>query len=115
MAPPKSVYPDMKSGSLVKLEEAAKAFPKIPGVKFPTELNVASGVEIRAGVRSTGGRLTTLPPRSGTKYMALVPKPDADGLDLGGIRTVDIAVPGGDQSRMEPARRRDTAAAICAA
>jgi hypothetical protein len=27
--------------------------------------------------------------------MALVPKPDADGLDLGGIRTVDVAVPVG--------------------
>ena len=110
VAPPKSVYPDMKSGSLVKLEDAAKAFPRIPGVKFPTELNVASVLKFGPDFSSTGGRLTTIPPSSGTKYMALVPKADADGLDLGGIRTVDVAVPVGTNIgwNLRPAGHRDS-------
>jgi hypothetical protein len=95
VAPPKSVYPDLQNGSLVTLEEAAKAFPKIPGVRFPSVLNQAMLLQNGPSFGTTGGRLTILPPNHGAKYPALVPKPDADGLDLGGIRTVDIAVPVG--------------------
>jgi hypothetical protein len=95
IAPPKSVYPDMHNGSLVTLEEAGKTFPKIPGVRFPTVLNQAMVLQNGPGFGTTGGRLTILPPNHGAKYAALVSKPDADGLDLGGIRTVDIAAPVG--------------------
>jgi hypothetical protein len=35
------------------------------------------------------------PPAKGAKYELRVPKPDADGLDLGGVRTLDIAAPVG--------------------
>ena len=109
VAPPTSVYPDTQNGALVKVEDAAKAFPKIPGVKFPTEPNVASMLNFGTRFSSTGGRLTTLPPVSGTKYMALVPKADADGLDLGGIRTVDVAVPVGTNVgwNLRPSGHRD--------
>jgi hypothetical protein len=42
--------------------------------------------------------------------MGLVPKPDGDGLDLGGIRTVDIAVPVGTNLgwNLRPAGHRGT-------
>jgi hypothetical protein len=110
IAPPKSVYPDMQNGSLVTLDEAAKAFPKIPGVKFPTVLNQAMLLTYGPAFDSTGGRLAMLPPKHGAKYMGLVPKPDGDGLDLGGIRTVDIAVPVGTNLgwNLRPAGHRGT-------
>jgi hypothetical protein len=95
IAPPKSVYPDRRNGALVTLDEAAKAFPKIPGVTFPTVVNQARLLNYGPAFTSTGGRLTMLPPRPGATYLALVPKSDSDGHDLGGIRTVDIAVPVG--------------------
>jgi len=95
VAPPKSVYPDLQNGGLVKLEEAARAFPKIPGVTFPTVVNEARAFNFGPAFKTTGGRLTALPPAVGKTYPAFVPKPDADGLDVVGIRTVDIAVPVG--------------------
>jgi hypothetical protein len=94
IAPPKSVYPDLKNG-LVTLADAAKAFPKIPNLKFPTDLNVASVLNFGPEFNSTGGRVTTLPPTAGKKYLALVPKADADGFETVGIRTIDVAVPVG--------------------
>jgi alpha/beta hydrolase family protein len=95
ISPPKSVYPDRKNGALVSVEEASKAFPKIPGVTFPTVVNQAALLNHGPAFSSMGGRLTILPPTAGATYLALVPKPDADGHDLGGIRTVEIAVPVG--------------------
>jgi hypothetical protein len=95
VAPPKSVYPDLQNGGLVTLDEAGRAFPRIPGVKFPTVVNEAWALNFGPAFGSTGGRLTALPPAVGKKYLTLVPKPDADGQDVVGIRTVDIAVPVG--------------------
>ena len=42
---------------------------------------------------SDGGVLTELPPLLGTSYEIFVPKPDADGLDIAGIRPMEIRVP----------------------
>jgi hypothetical protein len=93
VAPPPSRYPSMRDGTLVRLEEAAAAFPRIPAVPFPTVINVASALDFGPKLTPTGGALVKLPPARGAAYPALVPKPDADGLDLGGIRTLDVAVP----------------------
>ena len=48
----------------------------------------------RRSVRRVGGR-TLLPPAHGSRYQVLVPTVDRDGLDVAGIRTLDIAVPVG--------------------
>lgn len=95
IAPPESVYPDLLSGTLVTLAEAAKSFPNIPGVKFPTVLNQAVQLDYGPKFGTTGGWLSQLPPTQGALYQARVPKPDADGMDRGGIRTIDTAVPVG--------------------
>jgi hypothetical protein len=95
IAPPKSVYPDVRNGTLVKLSEVAQGFPRIPGVKFPTAMNVLSEMDFGPKFTSTGGWLTRLPPKIGRAYEARLPKTDADGLDLGGIQTVDIEAPVG--------------------
>jgi len=42
---------------------------------------------------SDGGVLTELPPLLGPSYKIFVPKPDADGLDIAGIRPMEIRVP----------------------
>ena len=46
-----------------------------------------------AGFTSTGGRITQQPPALGAKYQLFVPKPDTDGLDIAGIRTMEVAAP----------------------
>jgi hypothetical protein len=95
VAPPGSRFADVRDGTLVSLEEAARSFPKIPGVKFPTVMNGLRILDFGPRFGPTGGWLTKLPPEKGAQYRVLVPKPDQDGLDLGGVRTLDIAVPVG--------------------
>ena len=95
VAPPPSRYPSLADRTLVPLSTAASAFPRIPGVSFPTVLNEVSVLDYGAKFGPTGGSLSLLPPARRATYKSLVPKPDADGLDLGGIRTPDIAAPVG--------------------
>ena len=95
IAPPKSVYPDVQNGTLVSLADAARAFPKIPGVKFPIVINELPAYDFGSKFSSTGGWLTHLPPRRGKMYQVRIPLPDKEGNDAGGIRTVDIEVPVG--------------------
>lgn len=95
IAPPQSRYPDIRKGELVTLREAARAFPAIPGVKFPTMLNELDLLDYGPKFGSTGGSLKQLPPLHKASYQLRVPKPDKDGIDMGGIRTVDIAAPVG--------------------
>jgi alpha/beta hydrolase family protein len=93
MAPPKSHYPSMADGTLVSLAEAARAFPTIPNVTFPTMLNELSLPDFGPQFGPRGGRLSRLPPALGANYQVMIPKTDSDGLDLGGIRAVEVAAP----------------------
>ena len=95
IAPPPSRYGDVRDGTLVTIEEAGRAFPKIQGVKFPTVINGLWTMDRGPRFGLTGGWLTKLPPARGKSYQVLVPKPDRDGLDVGAIRTVEIAAPVG--------------------
>jgi hypothetical protein len=95
VVPPASRYPGVADGTLVTPVQAAQAFPKIPGVRFPSVINDVAVLDYGQDFTPSGGRLTRLPPALGSKYTVLVPKPDEDGLDVGGIRTLDIAVPVG--------------------
>jgi hypothetical protein len=91
--PPPSNYPRLEDGTLVSLEEASAAFPPIPGVNFPTVMNGLEVLNFGPEFSSLGGRLTVLPPLIGTSYMVFAPKPDQDGLDIAGVRTIDIRAP----------------------
>jgi hypothetical protein len=95
VAPPPNNYPRLENGTLVSLEQAAAAFPVIPGVRFPTVLNELEVLDFGADFSSRGGRLTRLPPAAGPTYKIFVPKPDADGQDVAGIRPLEIRVPTG--------------------
>jgi len=91
--PPKSRVPDVRDGTLVTLDEARKSFPAIPGVQFPTVLNELEVLFYGPDFDSEGGRLTVLPPVLGRSYEIRVPKPDKDGLDIAGIRPMEIRAP----------------------
>ena len=93
--PPRSNYPDVSDGTLATVAEAAKTFPAIPGVTFPTVVNELWALDYGPTFGPEGGRITMLPPSRGARYEVLVPTTDRDGHDLAGIRTVDIAVPVG--------------------
>ena len=93
--PPPSVYPSVRDGSLVSVAEAAAAFPSIPGVTHPGVVNELEWLDFGPAFGPAGGHITELPPIPRGSYPVLVPKPDADGVDAIGIRTVDVAVPVG--------------------
>lgn len=91
--PPASNYPRVEDQTLVALDAAREMFPMIPGVKFPSVINELALPDFGPAFESTGGRLSQLPPKLGTPYQLFVPKPDSDGLDVAGIRSVEVTAP----------------------
>jgi hypothetical protein len=94
-APPASQYPGLRDSPLLTLEEAAARFPQIPGVRFPAAMNGLELLDFGRWFSAKGGWLSGSAPRRGPRYQTLLPAPDADGLDTGGIRAVDVAAPVG--------------------
>jgi Alpha/beta hydrolase domain len=91
--PPADRIPRLRDRTLVPaLPQAGVGFPNIPGVVY-------NGIHHTGDLWNFGpefdeGILTILPPiLVGTPYQVFVPKTDADGNDLAGIRVPDIAVP----------------------
>ncbi len=90
--PPPSVRPTIADGTLGSVAAWHTAFPRIPGVQLPTT-NLAPP-RLDMGPRWTSdGIIDNVPPAMGRAYRTLVPMPNEDGLDRGGIRLPRIAVP----------------------
>jgi alpha/beta hydrolase family protein len=91
--PPASRLPRRADGTLVSAKRQRDVgFPSIPGVKYNGRMH--TGDLFDYGPEFDQGLLTTLPPRLlGRPYPALVPRTDADGNDVAGIRLPDVAVP----------------------
>jgi len=91
--PPASRIPRRADGTLVPpLPQAQMGFPTIPGVAYNGVLHTGDLFDF--GSSFDKGILTVVPPKLlGTPYKALVPKTDADGNDIAGIRLPDVAVP----------------------
>jgi Alpha/beta hydrolase domain len=91
--PPASHVPRRLDGTLVpSLRQSVLGFPRIPGVKYNGLMTTGDLFDF--GPSSGDGILTILPPiHLGTPYPAFVPKTDADGNDVAGIRLPEIAVP----------------------
>ena len=92
-APPADRVPRVADGTLAPpLPQAGMGFPQIPGVVY-------NGVHHTGDLFDFGkdfdkGFLSVLPPRLiGTPYPVFVPKTDADGNDIAGVRVPDVAVP----------------------
>jgi hypothetical protein len=90
--PPASMAPRVDDGTLVSPTQREVGFPEIPAVRFSGRMHEGDLMDF--GPRASEGVLTILPPhRLGSPYPALVPKTDADGNSLAGIRLPDIAAP----------------------
>lgn len=80
--PPASVVPTLADGSLVPA--AALNFPAVPGLASPHAVSAGGRVSNPQWPDGAG---------KGTELPLLVPRVDADGNDLPGIRMPDVAVP----------------------
>jgi hypothetical protein len=80
--PPPSRYPSRADGTLVPPTAEAVGFPQIPGIKYtglttkPTDIN-----------------FDLMPPIKGRAYPVFVPKTDADGRDISGVRLPTLEAP----------------------
>lgn len=91
-APPPSRVPRAAEGTLVRSAQADTGFPAIPGIAYNGREHTGDILDF--GPEAGRGILTVLPPvRRGSPYPSLVPKTDADGNTLAGIRLPDVAVP----------------------
>ncbi len=89
-APPDSQFPRVDKDNLVAT--GAVAFPKIPGVKLPSEPNFARHLDFGPDFAAKG-IVTYDPPRVGTSFPTLVPQVDRDGNETSGIRLPELAAP----------------------
>jgi hypothetical protein len=96
-APPVNRMPRVADGTLAPpLPQEGYAsdygFPRIPGVVYNGAHHTGDLWDFGPGFDK--GFISVLPPkRIGTPYPVLVPKADADGNDIAGIRIPDVAVP----------------------
>jgi hypothetical protein len=114
VTPPDSNYPTLQAGTLVTVDEARKAFPKIPGVNFPLMANDVELLDFGPAFKPAGGRLTQLPPTIGARYNVYVPKPNDDGLDVAGVRPLEVRVPIGTHTGWNVRKKDSRGPNLCA-
>ncbi len=100
--PPPSQTPKLADGTLVKPDQASTRFPQIPGVTYTgfksTRYLLNYGPNFYATGIPTIDPPTFAPPyqdnpANGAIYPSFVPKTDADGNDVAGIRLPEVQVP----------------------
>ncbi len=90
--PPPSVYPTIRSGTLVDWDQRSTGFPSIPGVRYPEVIQQPARLDF--GPRWESERIVDqLPPRPGKLYGVRVAKCDADGNVLGCLLPPEVTVP----------------------
>ncbi len=96
--PPASNYPRLEDGTLVSVRTYEEIFPAVPGMVRASVLNQLSLLNFGPLFGRLGGVLTLQPPLLGFRYRQFVPRPDQDGLDIAGVRPMQIRVPIGTNS-----------------
>jgi hypothetical protein len=100
--PPPSQVPKLSDGTLVKPDQNSTGFPRIPGVAYSgfktTRYLLNYGPDFYAtGIPTINPPAFTPPyqdnPANGPIYPSFVPKTDADGNDIAGIRLPEVQVP----------------------
>ncbi len=90
--PPDSLYPRLEDSTLGTVADYLERFPMIPSARRP--MGNLKPPRLDLGRRfADAGIVDTQPAQLGHPFVTTVPLPDADGLDLGGIRLPEIAVP----------------------
>jgi hypothetical protein len=102
-APPPSMIPKFSDGTLVPpLPQAGSGFPNIPGVTYTglksTRYLLNYGPNFYAtGIPTINPPVVSSPmfdnPANGPIYPTFVPKTDADGNEIAGVRLPDVTVP----------------------
>jgi len=102
-APPPSMVPHLADGTLVPpMPQQTQGFPKIPGVSYTglksTRYLLNYGPHYyETGIMTVNPPVITQPmfdnPKNGPIYPTFVPKTDADGNDVAGVRLPDVSVP----------------------
>jgi hypothetical protein len=92
--PPPSRYPTLAAGNLITPEAYDKAFPQIPGVPRPAydplyQYDFGKGFN----TADMSGAMSIVPPRIVKTIPQLVPRIDADGNEMDGIRSPLVAAP----------------------
>lgn len=90
--PPDSLYPRIDNGTLGTVAEYLESFPKIPGMRLPGGHLAPPRLDLGNRFKEQG-IVDVQPAILGEPFVTTIPLPDADGLDLGGIRLPQIAVP----------------------
>jgi hypothetical protein len=80
--PPASRYPSRGDGTLVPPGVDEVGFPRIPGFDYTARMARPTVIDAAA-----------MPPEKGAAYPVFVPKTDADGRDLAGIRLPTLEAP----------------------
>jgi Alpha/beta hydrolase domain len=80
--PPASRYPDRGDGTLVSPAIDEVGFPRIPGFAYTSRM-----------ARPTVINSDEMPPSKGAAYPVFVPKTDADGRDIAGLRLPTLEAP----------------------
>jgi len=97
--PPRSNYPRLEDGTLIPLERAQQKFPHIPGgTGFPTVQNQLDLLVFGPLFGRLGGVLNLQPPLIGPRYQQYVPRSDEDGLNVAGVRPMQVRAPLGTSS-----------------
>jgi hypothetical protein len=94
--PPASRYPTLAAGDLVSPTASAMGFPAISGQPAPDDhLNALLQYDFGPGFNATdlSGAISRQPPRVVKVLPSLVPRTNADGNELAGIRSVQLQVP----------------------
>ncbi len=90
--PPPSIVPTLADGTLGKLSAYNEAMPKFSALRLPSKLLEPPRLDF--GPQFADGLATIVPPKIAAKaFTALVPLPDTDGLDRGGIRMPELVAP----------------------
>ncbi|HEX9147230.1 MAG TPA: alpha/beta hydrolase domain-containing protein, partial [Candidatus Binatia bacterium] len=103
--PPPSQFPLARAGTLVTPDRRSTGFPKIPGLPYQGLHNRQLFLDY--GPRINHGRIDVHPPDhiGDGAYAILVPKTDADGNDIAGIRLPAIQAPVGTYTGWNLQRR----------
>jgi hypothetical protein len=92
--PPASRYPSLAAGTLIAPDPATFAFPKIPGLTFTAMHNPRSVFDRGAQFNAADvSGVMTEPPVAKRDLAVLMPKVDADGNGVDGVRPVTLQAP----------------------
>ena len=103
--PPPSAYPRLSDGTLVPANSAAMGWPSIPKAPKPDGvINAVLDYDYGPGFRYNDGSgvISNVPPPVKQVVRTLVPKVDADGNDVGGLKSLLLRMPLGTYTGWNP-------------